>query len=157
MIQNIEIRPCTDAALLCELNKDLQNLHHTMYPLQFKKHRTEALLPAFEAMLARINSHAYVAWQGNEALGYIMLFVQDRAESAFQYEMLVLHLDQIFVYELYRPLGVGRLFMDHVKALALEMGADRVQLDHWTANDRARSFFKKSGFSYFNERMEYVL
>lgn len=157
MNRDIEIRACKDAALICTLNTELQDLHHEMYPEHFKKHNFEALLPAFDQMLAQDNCQVYVAWKEKESLGYILLFVRERAESAFQYQRSILHLDQIFVKERFRTLGVGAAFMAHIKALALEMGVDCVQLDHWTANKRARRFFQKSGFTYFNERMEYAL
>jgi len=153
----IKIEACKDAELLSELNEELQNLHHYLYPDQFKKHNKEEIVPALRKMLSHENCHGYVAYVEGEVAGYIVVFVNQRPETAFQKEMLILHLDQIFVKEEMREHKVAEAFMKKLKSIAHEIGASRIQLDHWSANDRARRFFEKSGFTCYNERREYVL
>lgn len=153
----IKIEACENAELLSDLNEELQNLHHELYPDQFKKHRKVDIVPALAKMLSQKHCHGYVAYVNEEPAGYIVVMINQRPENAFQNEMLILHLDQIFVKEEMRPHGVASAFMEKLKSIAVEIGANRIQLDHWSANDRARRFFRKSGFTCYNERMEYVL
>ena len=141
-----------DAALLRELNREVQALHAAAWPRRFKP--TVSDQAPFAAMLAEPEAQAFIAEVHGKPAGYCYVTVQRRPKNAFTTACTTLYIDQIAVLRAYQGHGVGAALIGRAKALVDELAADRLALDVWEFNARARRFFAGQGFAVYNERMQ---
>lgn len=149
----ITIRPTTDAAFLAELNKEVQEHHHNMYPEIFRPYAREEIEKAIKKMLAGREAKAFVAYDGDEPAGYALIFISRFNQNAFQVARSAMQVDQFAVLEKFRRKGVGKKLMEFLLDLAKKEKLNRVDLNHWQKNEEARGFFGSQGFAYYNARM----
>lgn len=57
------------------------------------------------------------------------------------------------VLKAHRNRGIAKDLIEETIATAKLLGIDTIELNHWTQNEVARSFFASCGFEYFNEKM----
>jgi ribosomal protein S18 acetylase RimI-like enzyme len=144
----------SDAALLSSLNEDVQALHAAALPWRFKPPGAETFPPAeAAALIAKPENLVFIAEVEGVAAGYVYGEVIRQAETSFRhgYEMVYLH--HISVRPAYRRRGVGQALVEALRAAASELGIELMALDVWSFNDEARAFFRRRGFTVFNERM----
>ena len=139
-----------DAALLLELNREVQALHATAEPGRFKPVVTETA--PFVAMLSAPEAHTYIAAVAGAPAGYAHIVVQRRPESPFTYAATIVHIDQIAVCSTHRRHGVSTALIGRAKALAAELATDHVTLEVWSFNTVAQTFFASQGFTTYTER-----
>lgn len=149
----IEIVESKDYNLIADMNKEVQSLHHKLYPEIFKPYEKLAVTKFFREVLFKDNVKAYIALDSEKVLGYVLLFEIVHTENPFQYERKFIILDQILVLEQARSKGVGKLLIEKTVSYAKSLQIQKVELNHWTLNESARIFFNKNGFKYFNEKM----
>ena len=150
----VAIRRATprDAALLRELNREVQALHAAAWPRRFKPTvRDES---PFATMLAEPEAQTFIAAVRGDPAGYCYVTVQRRPENPFTNASTTVYIDQIAVLRAYQGHGVGDALIGRAKALAAELAADRLALDVWEFNTEARRFFAGQGFAVYNERMQ---
>ena len=152
----VTIRRATagDAALLLELNREVQALHAAAEPGRFKPVVTGTA--PFAAMVGAPDAHTFIAEVRGEPAGYCHIAVQRRPENPFTYAATVVHIDQIAVRGAYRQRGVGAALIERARALAAELATDQVTLDVWSFNTVARRFFEGQGFATSTERRRLV-
>ena len=141
-----------DAALLRELNREVQSLHAAAWPRRFKAPVRDET--PFTAMLAEPEAQTFIAEVGGEPAGYCYVTVQRRPENPFTTASITAYIDQIAVLSAYQRHGVGAALIERAKARANELAADRLALDVWEFNARAKHFFTEQGFAVYNERMQ---
>lgn len=149
-----KITPSTNFEKIAAMNESIQNLHSSLYPEVFKPYHKSDIEKAFQNMLAQPNCFAFIAENNGQAVGYILCFIHKKNENAFQFERTILYIDQLYIDPNFRRQKIGNQFIEKAIALAKEHQIKTVQLDHWSLNDGARSFFGSLGFRYFQERME---
>jgi len=154
---NIDIKPGKDYKILAELNEGVQTLHHELYPHEFKKYDPDSIGKAFEKMIAQANAHAYIAYNDETPVGYILCFVLTRNENEFQYPKDYLLIDQIAVDPAFRRKGVASLLLTKAKELASDLSISEIHLEHWNKNKEAELFFKVKGFDYLKHKMELTI
>jgi len=152
---NIAIRETSDSQQLAALNEQVQKLHHELYPEVFKPYDAKAIAAYFESLLVEREAKAFLAvdTETDRILGYVLLIVVDKKENPFQYERSYVELDQILVLEEFRGNGIAKLLLEQSVAWTRELLLDRIELNHWTMNHGARSFFNANGFKYCRESM----
>lgn len=150
MIQIIETK---DYHLLSQLNEEIQTFHHRLQPNIFKPYEQEQVNEFFKTVLNKENTKAYLAWENEIPIGYILLFNMKLAENPFQYSRSFVLLDQILVLKKYRGKGIGKILLDAAISYAKDLQIDLIELNHWTHNASARTFFTKNNFQYYNEKM----
>lgn len=150
----ISIEQTNNAKLLAELNKDVQDLHHELYPKEFKPFDLNEAENAFQTLLLNSNNHAFIAkYQGN-VVGYLLAFISIRNESAFQHQKTFLIIDQIAVLKQHRKKGIARKLLEQALLLAKENGIEEIELEYWENNSIARDFFSKNGFKPLKHKMK---
>ena len=149
----ITIKETTDADFLAELNREVQEHHHRMYPEIFRPYVKEEIAKAIKKMLGGREAKAFVAYEGDEPAGYAIIFISRFNQNAFQHARSAMQVDQFAVLEKFRRKGVGKELMEFLVELAKKEKLSRIDLNHWERNDDARAFFGKSGFVYYNSRM----
>jgi ribosomal protein S18 acetylase RimI-like enzyme len=152
----MEIRKATskDAASLSALSVDVQKIHADAQPHIFKQPADDTFAVAYMLeQLADPASHFFIATLNGEDIGYILARIVTRPENPFVYGWQYLYIDQISVKPAYQRTGCGRRLLAEVLVLAAENDIDTIALDVWSFNQQAQSFFKKQGFTPFNERL----
>jgi GNAT superfamily N-acetyltransferase len=149
----LKIVATKDCNLLAQLNEEIQTYHYAIQPKVFKPYNKEAIINFFETTLNNENAMAYVAKDDDTAIGYILLFKINVDANPFQYSRSYILIDQILVLKNHRGKGVGKLLLDTTYAFAKESNIVIIELNHWTQNDTARTFFIKNKFEYYNEKM----
>lgn len=157
MSDSIRIEETDDSVLIAALNEEVQSLHFDLHPEVFKRYDQQEVKAAMRDLMAEKNCKALLAMDEETPIGYALLFIRNKPENAFQHADRWIHLDQLCVLSKYRHQGVGRTLLTHVHQLANDLDIERIALDHWSANYGARQFFTKTGFRYFNERMELLV
>lgn len=151
----MKIRPATreDTNVLAALKQTVHDLHATTRPDFFKFHTDEGAKAEFEQLFERENVRILLASSERTPIGYMVLFIVNRPEDALRMARKTLYIDQISVKEEYQGRGCGKALIEAAKALARESKLDRVELDFWSFNERARRFFASQGFVTITEKM----
>jgi len=152
----LSIRRATvaDAATVSALNADVQAIHAAAVPWLFKEPSATTFPPAAAAtMLARDDVLVYVAYLGDEAVGYAYAQVRHHPETSLQYAFEEIYLHHLGVLPRCRGHGVGGALLSAVRQAADDRGISQVALDVWTFNQRAEAFFRRHGFEAYNQRL----
>jgi diamine N-acetyltransferase len=143
-----------DAEALSSLNSDVQTIHWSALPARFKPPSPDTFPPtAASALLAQPDNLVFIAEVDSLPVGYAYAEVIHRAETSFSYADDLVYLHHISVRPSYRKRGLGRALMAAVRSAASERGITVLALDVWTFNEEARSFFRRHGFTTYNERL----
>lgn len=141
-----------DYDLFVELNSEVQALHAQAEPKIFKPDGKMSQ-GEYQAMLADSNIGAYIAFYGEEPVGYILCEVKNRKESAFTYALTAFYIQHLLVREKFRGRGYGKGLLEFALGVAQERGISRIELDAWTFNAPALKLFRRFGFQNFNEKL----
>lgn len=142
-----------DAEIVAALNADVQAIHAAAMPWRFKVPGPDTFPPSeMVALLATGNFAFFIGEVEGEPAGYLFLEIQRRPATfqMFAYDMIYIH--HVSVRPQFRRQGVGRALLDTAKAMARDLGMERMALDVWTFNDEARAFFDRYGLESYNER-----
>jgi ribosomal protein S18 acetylase RimI-like enzyme len=143
-----------DAEALSSLNADVQTIHWSALPTRFKPPGPDTFPPAAAAaLLAQPDNLVFIAEVDSLPVGYAYAEVIHRPETAFSYADDLVYLHHISVRPAYRKRGLGGALMDAVRSAASDRGITVLALDVWTFNEEARSFFRRHGFTSYNERL----
>jgi len=93
----IAIKETTDAEFLADLNKEVQELHHKLYPEIFRPYVKEEIAKAIKKMLGGREAKAFVAYEGDEPAGYAIIFISRFNQNAFQVARSAMQVDQFAV------------------------------------------------------------
>ncbi|TSJ47992.1 GNAT family N-acetyltransferase [Fluviicola chungangensis] len=146
-----------DFKRIAELNADVQNLHAKLYPEIFKPFNRIEMEKALENFLSDPNCFSYIVELNNVAIGSAVFFVKEAKENAFHYTIRTLYIDQISVLPEHQKTGAGKMLMQKAEQLARENSIKKIELDHWTANKVAATYFRKNGYMLYRERLFKIL
>lgn len=149
----ISIQETRDSGLIAALNAAVQNLHAELHPDLFKPYERAGIEEAVEDFFRNPNCQCFVAWQGDIPVGYVLFFIREMQENAFQYAVQSIYIDQLSVEKTYRRAGIARMLLEKVEELAMEKSISKIELDHWSSNETAAVFFRKKGFQVYKERL----
>jgi len=136
------------------LNAEVQEMHSKKYPLIFKYPIDSSLVKDdFITKLANKHHLIYVALKGQMVVGYIWAQYIERAESALTYSAKKIKIHHIAVSKQERGEGIGDMLMGSINIEAQKRTVQHIALDVWCFNNKAESFFKKSGYEVFNINM----
>jgi ribosomal protein S18 acetylase RimI-like enzyme len=143
-----------DAETISRLNADVQAIHAAALPGWFKPPGAGAL-PLAEAaeMIEGPDSLVFLAELGSEPAGYAYAEVIRRPEEPWREAYEMVYLEHISVRPEFRRQGVGAALIAAWRAGAAELGITLLGLDVWSFNEEARRFFRRQGFTAYNERL----
>ena len=95
----------------------------------------------------------FVADFAGEPAGYVYAEVNQRPETSLSYAFASIYIHHISVRPAHRRKGVSTALIATLRAAGRQLGIDVLALDVWTFNDEARAFFRRHGFTAYNERL----
>jgi len=150
----MELRVATieDAPVIAVLGAAIQRMHYDERPDWFKPADESAGIELYGKLLRDPAVTVYLA-EENEALGFVVVKVHNRPDSALGWGQTLLELDQIGVAPSARRRGVGHALMNAVRDRAHQVSARRIILTTWEFNIHAHRFFEAEGLSTEMRRM----
>lgn len=151
-MDEIVIREATavDVPQLARLNQFVQQLHIAHAPTYFCTPDLDEVAAEMREQLAQADTWAYLAVvngaKGETAVGYILLAVQERANSVVSHALRWLHIEQIGVDPAWQGQGIGQRLMETAVSLAQAQNIPEIQLSTWAFNESAQAFFAKLGY-----------
>jgi ribosomal protein S18 acetylase RimI-like enzyme len=143
-----------DAAAVSALNADVQALHAEAQPRRFKPPGAATFPPEeAAALIAKPENIFLIADVASAPVGYVYAEVIRRAETPFQYALELVYIHHIGVRSQFRERDVGETLLDAVRAAAAQLKIELITLDVWSFNTNARAFFRRNGFTIYNERL----
>jgi ribosomal protein S18 acetylase RimI-like enzyme len=153
---SIVVRRATvdDATLIAVLNADVQAVHAAALPWRFKPLSPDSL-PHTEAAgwLGNPEGLVFIAEVAAEPAGYIYAEINRRPETSLTYAFTTIYIHHVSVRAIHRRKGVGTALIVTLRAAGRDLGIDALALDVWTFNEDARAFFRRHGFTAYNERL----
>lgn len=146
-----------DIRVLIDLNKEVQNLHHKIFPRKFKPYSIANMGEVFENFLEKTNSIILIQYLDDVPVGYIMFEDKTYQETGFTFSYRSLYIHHISVNNEFQNRGVGKNLIQVVVNKAKKLNVDCLELDVWSQNEIAKDFFKSLGFKTFNEKMSLSL
>ena len=89
-----------------------------------------------------------------EVCGFAVARYINRPESAYMCARRIYHIEEFGVDEAFRRRGAASALVGFCRGEAARLGFDRIELDVWSFNDGARSFYENAGFHEFRSFME---
>jgi diamine N-acetyltransferase len=143
-----------DAAAISRLNADVHEIHAAALPGLFKAHAADSFPAAEVAELIRAPENLFfLAELDSEPIGYAYVEVIRRAETRSRLAQEMVYLHHISVRPVDRRKGVGEALIRAWRAAADERGIALLAVNVWSFNDAARRFFRRHGFTAYNERL----
>lgn len=137
----------SDLETLVLLNGPVQELHATLYPMDFKKVADPAAVAKFFESILGAPQHIVGIFNADDrSIAYIWFEEQHRPATPFTDSSSLLYIHHISVLKTDRERGVGSALLDWAFKHALAAGISQVALDHWSANEGAHRFFATKGF-----------
>jgi len=109
-------------------------------------HFSEELL---SAELMNPDSRFFFALDGAVTMGYLKIN-RGSAQTVLPNDH-ALEIERIYINQLYKGNGIGKIFVDKAVDLAGEYGAKYIWLGVWEHNVPARRFYEKNGFITFSK------
>jgi ribosomal protein S18 acetylase RimI-like enzyme len=131
----------------------IQNRQIEAYPGIFRPFTTEDAVQHLARLLEQSTAVVRVAVSSGAIAGHVVLSVQARPESMFTHSQRIGHIAQIEVGREYRRRGYGRLLLQDCVQIAIAQNLSRIDLDVWSYNTSAQSFFRICGFRDLASKM----
>ena len=141
------IRDACDSDLpsLAEAMVRIQNTQIEAYPEIFRPFSKEDAIQHLGKLLDESTAMVRVAVSSATIAGHVVLSVQTRPESMFSHAQRIGYIAQIEVGREYRRRGYGRLLLQDCVQIATAQNLSRIDLDVWSYNTSAQSFFRMCG------------
>lgn len=137
------------------LNSLVQKLHSTALGNRFKNPvDVDFSKEDFEKILDNDSESIFFAMSDELPVGYIFWEIKTKIDNYSKLRK-VLYVNHISIDLNYKNKGVGSVLIEHAKSEAKKLKLDAVELDVWSFNKEAYSFFAKKGFKPFNIKMEF--
>ncbi len=147
----------SDGEIVSSLLYQVASIHHEGRPDIFKPASKKYTQNEFEELICMRDFAVLIAEDENKTVhGYAFCKVKCFETSVVQpYKSL--YIDDICVDKDSRGLHVGTVLFEAVKALAVELDCDNIELNVWEFNTAAMAFYEKMGMTTQRRFMEYKL
>jgi diamine N-acetyltransferase len=155
---NIRQATIDDAKAIAKLNVHVHGLHREALPHVFKPPIVDdEMISLYAKWISQDNATIFIAEDGGQPIGLIYALVHHRPESPFSHARHYILVDQMSVNPEYYGTGVADMLMQAVKDLGKKHDVQRIILDVWDFNGRAKRFYEKQGFTTLRYQMQLVL
>ncbi|WP_194542181.1 GNAT family N-acetyltransferase [Paenibacillus sp. JZ16] len=147
----MEIVQSINSEEIALLNKDVHEIHVSLYPEYFKEYDFDDVNEFFKKIMSDPIYYFYIVKDEGQSLGYVWVETREYPENVFMKSYRSVYIHQLGVSKEHRNKGVGSLIMNWINNFAKENEVNTIQLDYWADNEGANHFYTKNGFkSYRN-------
>ena len=148
------IRPATpqDFEAIKSLETQVSQMHTTALPHIFKP--IDFTQESYQERLDNELSRIFVYETQDEILAYYDASFWDYYQDPMFKDMMILGINSVCVAEKAQGKGIGKALFNHAKALAREIGAQRIELLVWKFNQNAMEFYQHLGMDTKYVRLE---
>ena len=136
------------------LRKQVNDLHVAGRPDIFKPGFCDELRDYIYVIMADPAKEIVVSEIEGEICGFAVLNHITRPENPFMFERDFLDVDEFGVDEQYRRRGAAAAMIRFIRDYAMENGFRKLELNMWTFNHGALSFYEAVGFTTYRKYME---
>ena len=137
--------------LIATLNQHVHDVHVEAYPNYFKPYNYDLVKSEFDSIIDVEKFEFLLIEDENEAVGYAWIEYRKYRENAFKLSYQSVYVHQISISSDVRGKGYGTSLMKEIERRALARDIHKIELDYWTKNSMAKSFYEKLGFSPYVE------
>ena len=157
-MSNIEIKIATlnDVDDIAQIDQMTGKLHEANLPNYFK-HSTESSQKTFlENAIKSEWSEVFIAKNKQEAIGYLVLFLQDHPKESFVYDEFG-YIGSLGVKEEYQRQGIATLLIQKAEEYLINRGIFAMDLDIFMFNDKAFNLYQKLGYEEIKRNLRKIL
>lgn len=142
-----------DYKLIAKLNRYVHDLHVRLYPEYFKPYDQESFTAFYKELIDQDNLIFLVLEDLFEPVGFAMVELKQYPETIFKKAYQSVYVHQISISDKKQNKGYGTMLMEEIETLATQKEIHRIELDYWSNNEIAKSFYKKNKFTIYREHV----
>ncbi len=144
--RKLKISRTFDADKIAKLNQSVHQLHVELYPEHFQAYDFQKIHEFFKKAMKNDRFIFLLGEDDGEHVEFAWLEIKQYSETVFKkaYESIYVH--QINIAEHYKNKGFGSSLMKEIYSIAREKEITTIELDCWSDNTIAESFYEKEGF-----------
>ncbi|WP_393960200.1 GNAT family N-acetyltransferase [Priestia megaterium] len=141
-----------DADKVTKLNQSVHQLHVELYPQHFQKYDFHQINEFLKKMMENDRFIFLLAEDEGQHVGFAWLEIKQYAETVFKktYESIYVHqiniAEHLNIAEHHKNKGFGSNLMKEIYNIARANDINTIELDYWSDNTIAESFYEKEGF-----------
>ncbi len=130
---------------ILELLEQILHIHYVGRPDLFKGEGGKFNDQELAQIMANPKTPIFVYEENGKVLGHCFCDVKITSEQNNLKGQKVLFIHDLCVYENCRGRRIGQQLFERAKSFAKEQGLDRIELNVWEFNSRAKDFYQKMG------------
>lgn len=143
-----------DVEQIVEIAMQTSNIHYENRKDIFKKKTRETIEEWMKSEIESEEKNILVVEENEKILGMLIYKIRDVQEHMNLKDTKNIWIDEICVDEKHRSQGIGKLLMEEMKKIAHKIGCNRIELNCWEFNNRARKFYEENRFTTQRRIME---
>jgi ribosomal protein S18 acetylase RimI-like enzyme len=147
----MEIIQTTDHEIISLLNKEIHDLHVTLYPDHFKEYNYEIINDFFNQIMNKPEHIFLLLTEEDKCLGYSWIEIRQYPSNPFRKPYKSVFVHHISIVKEAQNKGLGKGLLNRIYEIAKEQGIEKIELDYWTDNEIAKQFYEKNGFIKYRE------
>jgi len=158
----------TDSDVVSGLMERLYYMQYVARPDIYRAPNKQLLKSIFEKILSDRCAKIFLYEIGGDVIGFCRCQVDcnvalnDTPGYVVSYDIRYINekwltIEEIFVVEAFRKIGVGRKLFERAKVYAKECGATKLELSVWHFNEGARQFYERMGMTVRTRDMELTI
>lgn len=141
----IRIASEQDIVLIFSLWEELMIYHHSHHPIfRYRKAGKKILMDELKARMQHPYSCIFLAEEMGQILGFIFVNFRKMPDSFYHHKKG--YIAETVVTEKAREKGIGKALYEQAEKWLIGLGADHIELQVSTRNERAQKFWKNRGF-----------
>jgi len=142
----LKISRTFDADTIAKLNQSVHQLHVELYPERFQTYDFQKIHEFFKNVMKDDRFIFLLGENEGQHVGFAWLEIKQYSETVFKKTYKSIYVHQINIAEPYKNKGFGSSLMKEIYSIAREKEITTIELDYWSDNTIAESFYEKEGF-----------
>ncbi|WP_153462061.1 MULTISPECIES: GNAT family N-acetyltransferase [Sediminibacillus] len=147
----MKIHETRDCQSIAKLNETVHQLHSKLYPDIFAEYNAEKALDFFESIVDKPEFTFLLVEEDQQPAGFAWIEKRTYPGIAYLETHQSIYVHQISIENAYQGKGFGSRLMEEIFDRAASEGISRIELDYWTANESAKTFYHNKGFQPYRE------